>query len=77
MRELIEARQWLTVFHFPSYTPELNPAEDLWALKNSLGNLVPCTTDELTARTRLKHMQYEPGLLDSFIAETGLIPAPT
>lgn len=42
-----------------------------------LGNLAPCTTDELAAlaRTRLKRMQYQPGLLDGFIAETGLTPA--
>ncbi|MFE2584806.1 transposase [Streptomyces sp. NPDC059378] len=79
MRELIEARRWLTVFRFPSYTPDLNPAEGVWAhLKNGLGNLAPCSTDELAAlaRTRLKRMQYQPGLLDGFIAETGLIPAP-
>lgn len=80
MRELIEARQWLTVFRFPAYTPGLNPAEGVWAhLKNSLGNLAPCSLDELSAlaRTRLKRMQYQPGLLDGFIAETGLIPAPS
>jgi transposase len=79
MRELIEARAWLTVFRFPTYTPDLNPAEGVWAhLKNSLGNLAPCSLDELVAlaRTRLKRMQYQPSLLDGFIAETGLIPNP-
>ncbi|MEU6091012.1 hypothetical protein ABZ865_30400 [Streptomyces sp. NPDC047085] len=51
----------------------------MWAhLKNSLGNLAPCGIDELAAlsRTRLKRMQYQPGLLDGFIAETGLVSAP-
>ncbi|MEU5049102.1 transposase [Streptomyces sp. NPDC021096] len=70
----------LTAFRFPSYTPDLNPAEGMWAhLKHSLGNLAPCGTDEPTvpARTRLKRMQYRPGLLDGFIAGTGLIPAPS
>ncbi|MFE2024455.1 transposase [Streptomyces hygroscopicus] len=79
MCELISARSWLTVFRFPSCTPDLNPAEGLWAhLKNSLGNLATCSIDELAAlaRTRLKQMQYQPGLLDGFITETGLIPAP-
>ena len=79
MRELIAARSWLTVFRFPSYTPDLNPAEGVWAhLKNKLGNLAPCNLNELAAlaRTRLKRMQYQPDLLDGFIAETGLIPAP-
>ncbi|WP_331768064.1 transposase [Embleya sp. NBC_00896] len=79
MRELIDARAWLTVFRFPTYAPDLNPAEGVWAhLKHSLGNLAACTTVELAAlaRTRLKRMQYRPTLLDGFIAETGLILAP-
>lgn len=52
----------------------------MWAhLKNSLGNLAPCSIDELAtlARTRLKRMQYQTSLLDGFITETGLIPAPS
>ncbi|MFI1204022.1 transposase [Streptomyces sp. NPDC020883] len=80
MRELIEARSWLTVFRFPSYTPDLNPAEGVWAhLKNNLANLAPCSIDELAAlaSTRMKRMQYQPGLLDGFITETGLIQAPS
>lgn len=79
MRELIAARSWLSVLRCPSFTPDLNPAEGVWAhLRNSLGNLVPCSIDELAAlaRTRLKRMPYQPSLLDGFIAETGLIPAP-
>ncbi|MFF7250765.1 transposase [Embleya sp. NPDC008237] len=75
MRELIEAREWLTVFRFPTYAPDLNPAEGVWAhLKRSLGNLAACTTDELAglARTRLRRMQYRPALLNGFIAQTGL-----
>ncbi|WP_406446908.1 transposase [Streptomyces sp. NBC_01613] len=37
MRELIGKRPWLTAFRFPTYTPDLNPAEGVWAhLKNSL-----------------------------------------
>ncbi|MFB7223839.1 transposase [Streptomyces sp. NPDC056227] len=61
----------------PPYAPGLNPAEGVWAhLKNSLGNLAPCSIDELAAlaRTRLKRMQYQPDLLNGFINETGLIP---
>ncbi|MEU6652824.1 hypothetical protein ABZ904_26165 [Streptomyces sp. NPDC046900] len=43
-----------------------------------MGNLAPCSVDELAglARSRLKRTQYQPGLLDGFIAETGIIPAP-
>lgn len=79
MRELITARQWLTVFRFPAYAPGLDPPEGVWShLKNSLGNLAPCNIDEIAglARTRLKRLQYQPSLLDGFIAETGLVPAP-
>jgi putative transposase len=48
----------------------------VWAhLKKTLGNLAPCTIDQLVAliRARLKRMQYRPALLDGFIAETGLV----
>jgi DDE superfamily endonuclease len=80
MRALIAARSgWLTVFRLPAYAPDLNPAEGVWScLKRGLGNLAPHTTDQLAtlARTRLKQMQYRPGLLDGFIAETGLLPQP-
>ncbi|MFF4602855.1 transposase [Streptomyces sp. NPDC001339] len=76
MRELLRARSaWLTVFRLPPYTPDLNPAEGVWAhLKKSLANLASCATHQLanTAWTRLKKMQYRVDLLDGFIAETGL-----
>jgi putative transposase len=45
------------------------------ALKRSLANLAPHGTDALAAlvKTRLRVMQYRrDGLLDGFIAETGL-----
>jgi hypothetical protein len=43
-----------------------------------LGNLAACGIDQLAAivRTRLKSMQYRPGLLDAFIVETGLAVQP-
>ncbi|GGT47597.1 hypothetical protein GCM10010176_107850 [Nonomuraea spiralis] len=59
MRSLIDTRPWLTVFSLPTYAPELNPVETVWShLKRGLGNLVPCTLDELAAviRSRLKQM---------------------
>ncbi len=51
---------WLTVIQLPAYAPELNPAEGIWAnMKNGLGNLAPCTVDQLaaTARSRLRRIQ--------------------
>jgi DDE superfamily endonuclease len=80
MKDLLATRPWLTVFYLPPYTPTLNPVEGLWsALKRSLANLAPHSTDALAAlvRTRLRRMQYRTdGLLDGFITETGLTLEP-
>jgi putative transposase len=51
------------------------PTEGVWScLKRSLANLVKQDTDQLTAlvRTRLKRMQYRPGLISGFLAKTRL-----
>jgi putative transposase len=75
MARLIAARDWLTVFRLPPYASELNPVESAWALlKRSLANLAKRTLPELTAliKTRLRRIQYRPGLLESFLARTRL-----
>jgi len=76
MKNLIAYRPWLTVYQLPAYAPVLNPVEGLWsALKRSLANLAPHSVDALAApaKTRLRLMQYRrDGVLDGFIAETGL-----
>ncbi len=75
MAELVAARSWLTVFRLPPYASELNPVEPVWSnLKRSLANLTRHDIDQLTAliKTRLRRMQYRPGLLDGFLAKTGL-----
>ena len=72
MRELCAARDWLTVFQLPAYAPELNP---VWShLKRSLANLVKHDINQLTVlvRTRLRRMQYRPGLLEGFLAKPRL-----
>ena len=79
MTELIAARDWLTVFRLPPYASELNPVEPVWPnLKRSLANLTNHDIDELTAlvKTRLRRMQYRPGLLEGFLARPGLDLAP-
>ena len=79
MRELIVARTWLTVFQLPAYAPELNPVEPVWSsLKRSLANLTKHNITQLTAlvKTRLRRMQYRPGLLEGFLAKPGLDLAP-
>jgi hypothetical protein len=75
MRRLIDARAWLTVIRLPTYTPEINPVEGVWAhLKGTLTNLAKKTLDELARliKTRLKKMQYRPQLISGFIAKTRL-----
>ena len=75
MRELIAARDWLTVFQLPPYASELNPVELVWAnLKRSLANLTKHNITQLTAlvKTRLRRMQHRPGLLEGFLAKPGL-----
>src|SRR5713101_5966462 len=73
--ELIAARDWLTVCRLPPYAHELNPVEPVWShLKRSLANLAKRNLSQLTAlvKTRLRRMQYQPGLLDGFLAGTRL-----
>jgi hypothetical protein len=75
MTGLAAARDWLTVYQLPSYAHELNPVEPVWShLKRSLANLAKRNLPQLTAlaKTRLKRMQYRPGLLDGFLASTRL-----
>jgi transposase len=75
MGDLIAARDWLTVFRLPPYASEFNPVEGIWSsLKRSLANLARHTIGQLTAliKTRLRQMQYQPGLLDGYLAGTGL-----
>jgi transposase len=75
MRELIAARSWLRVYQLPPYASELNPVEPVWSnLKRSLANLTKHNIGQLTAlvKSRLRRMQYRPGLLDGFLAKTGL-----
>jgi len=75
MRQLIAARSWLTVFQLPAYAPELNPVEGVWSsMKRSLANLTKQDIDQLVVlvKTRLKRMQYRPGLIEGFLAKTRL-----
>jgi hypothetical protein len=79
MAELIAARDWLTVFRLPPYASELNPVEPVWSnLKRSLANLTKHDISQLTAliKTRLRRMQYRPGLLEGFLTKTHLDLAP-
>jgi hypothetical protein len=80
MRAFIEAHpDWLTEARLPAYAPDLNAVEGAWAnMKSGLGNLAASDVDQLTAiiKNRLKSIQYRPGLIDAFLAQTGLAVAP-
>jgi DDE superfamily endonuclease len=77
MREFIDAHDWLTVFHLPSYAPELNPVEGIWSLikRGALANLAaPNLAHVLNlAKHALKKLQYRPDVIDGVLTETGLI----
>ncbi|WTL64425.1 transposase [Streptosporangium sp. NBC_01495] len=82
MRAWIAAQQdWLLVYRFPAYAPDLNPAESVWSnLRTKLFNFTAHSIDDLARliKNRLKPLQYRPDLLNGFIAETGImIPDPT
>ena len=79
MARLVAAQDWLTVCQLPPYAHELNPVELIWAhLNRSLANLAKRNLVQLTAlvKTRLRRMQYRPGLLNRFLASTGLDHTP-
>ena len=51
------------------------PTEAVWShLKRSLANLAKHDINQLTVlvKTRLRRMQYRPGLLEGFLAKPGL-----
>nr|WP_309226983.1 transposase [Streptomyces lunaelactis] len=50
MRAFIEANEdWLTVFQFPSYAPDLNPQEGIWSLvKRTIGNLAAANLSRMS-----------------------------
>ena len=66
---------WLRICRLPGSAPGLNPVEPVWSnLKRSLANLTKHNITQLTAlvKTRLRRMQYRPGLLEGFLAKPGL-----
>jgi transposase len=76
MRAFIETNaEWLTVFHLPTYAPDLNPQEGIWSLvKREIGNLAAADLTQITraVKRRLKRLQYRPELVEGCLATTGL-----
>ncbi|PSM41443.1 DDE endonuclease [Streptomyces dioscori] len=82
IREFIDANaEWLTVLQLPTYAPDLNPQEGIWALvKRDLGNLAAADLGQITStvKRRLKQIQYRPDVVDGCLVGAGLSidPAP-
>ncbi|KPC61315.1 DDE endonuclease [Streptomyces chattanoogensis] len=72
---IAENDDWLTVFHFPAYAPDLNPQEGIWSLvKRTIGNLAVANLDQLATAVKrsLKKIQYRPHLINGCLTGTGL-----
>jgi transposase len=71
-----KGQPWLVLEYLPSYAPELDPVEGLWAnLKGSeLANRCCADRKELIATAQIGSIRVrrDPDLLRSFLAGTGL-----
>ena len=76
VKEYIAAHPWITTKHFPSYAPELNPVEYLWATAKNrdLANVYPEGLEKLDGHIRRmkRRLQRRGDILKGF-----LIPSPT
>ncbi|MEV1240755.1 transposase [Nonomuraea sp. NPDC049750] len=60
---------WVRIYQFPTYTPELNPAEGIWPLlRRAMANFVVADLHGLVRinKRKLKKIQYQPHLLDGY-----------
>ncbi|MFE1963253.1 transposase [Streptomyces sp. NPDC059479] len=76
MRAFIDRNSdWLTVFHLPTYAPDLNTQEGIWSLvKREIGNLAAADLTQITraVKRKLKQIQYRPDVIDGCLAGTSL-----
>ncbi|GHE09687.1 hypothetical protein GCM10010339_62910 [Streptomyces alanosinicus] len=77
LREFIETNaDWLTVFHLPTYAPDLNPQEGIWSpVKRDIGYLTAADLSQITraVKRKLKMLQYRPEAIDGCLAGTTLV----
>ncbi|MFE3144405.1 transposase [Streptomyces scopuliridis] len=72
---IAESDDWLTVFHFPAYAPDLNPQEGIWSLvKRTIGNLAAANLDQVATAVKrsFKKIQYRPHLINGCLTGSGL-----
>ncbi|MFJ8827648.1 transposase [Streptomyces sp. NPDC102467] len=76
LRAFTDARDWITSIQLPSYSPDLNPVEDIWSLVRRSGQCNTAFTDPdhliRVLRRRLHEIQYRPELIDGCLAATRL-----
>ncbi len=75
VKQYAQRQDWLTIIQMPSYAPELNPVELLWAhAKEKIANRAFRSIHELhrAAKSALRYIQRHPELLLTFLAGTGL-----
>lgn len=75
-RYLERQHHWLQVERLPTYAPELNPAEAMWANLSAreLANLCPETLDELAIHVHrgVRRIRRHPDLTYAFLKHSGL-----
>ncbi|WP_406841621.1 transposase (plasmid) [Streptomyces sp. AHU1] len=76
MRQLIDTHDWITCYFLPSYEPDFNPVEGIWALmrRSSQANTPFASPEDLMSALRygLRQLYYRSSLIDGCLAETGL-----
>ncbi|MCX4784244.1 IS630 family transposase [Streptomyces sp. NBC_01264] len=75
VKQYAQRQDWLTIIQMPSYAPELNPVELLWAhAKEKIANRAFRSISELhrAVKRALRYIQRHPELLIGFLAGTGL-----
>ena len=69
-------RSWLTVFRFPAYAPELNPAEGIWSASKSKDSANFCPKDVAELEEQMKksraRIQRHPDVMSGCLKESGL-----
>ncbi|MFJ3204708.1 transposase [Streptomyces sp. NPDC086989] len=61
MRQMIDDRDWLTVFLLPTYSPDLNPVEGVWPTSNAAWPTSPSSPLdglETLLRNLIKRLQH-------------------
>ncbi|WP_425276218.1 IS630 family transposase [Streptomyces lavendulae] len=77
MKAFIDAQDWLTAYHLPSYAPDLNPVEGIWSILRRTSQANTAFTDPSHLMRRLRHglrqIQYRSDIINGCLTATGLI----